>query len=89
MEITFTASPGSSVGVALLARAWIEMPERLIKAPKKEVALLARAWIEIPSRKRRYYAYLVALLARAWIEITRQQVQESQQRGRSPCESVD
>ena len=65
------------------------MPERLIKAPKKEVALLARAWIEIPSRKRRYYAYLVALLARAWIEITRQQVQESQQRGRSPCESVD
>ena len=55
--------------VALLARAWIEMPLYAVQRVMNLVALLARAWIEIFPDMVEDLDDKVALLARAWIEI--------------------
>ena len=55
--------------VALLARAWIEIPTQPRYTSSPLVALLARAWIEIHRDRIKREHAVVALLARAWIEI--------------------
>ena len=60
---------GDYLGVALLARAWIEMARRENNWLLGFVALLARAWIEIATKRIYMVRVYVALLARAWIEM--------------------
>ena len=57
------------MGVALFARAWIEITNSIVDYFVPFVALFARAWIEIRLWVLALHRLLVALFARAWIEI--------------------
>ena len=77
-------------GVALFARAWIEMLPQAGKFHFPKVALFARAWIEIDSfSSATEIADMVALFARAWIEIVLGNLHNSLLQSRPLCEGVD